>query len=146
MKKFQIGDSVDALVELESLLEYNHIAYVKDSGEYRFIFADRGLKWETVCRPLQEGAVLIYGFYPFKLTSCPAVQQFCESVNSRVRYGAMMFQDDQLVFRTCADLFDIYSSYETIARALEYNADVIVRFWVRAASCMQNTAAARNLL
>ena len=32
------------------------------------------------------------------------------------------------------DLFDIYSAYETIGRALEYSAGIMARFWVQASA------------
>jgi hypothetical protein len=38
------------------------------------------------------------------------------------------------VVRTGAELFDTYAAYEAAARALEYNAGVIVAFWSRFAT------------
>lgn len=137
MDKFRIDGPIDAGLELRALLNYNHISFVEEKNGMRFIFVDRGLKWETFCQPTDDSAVLIFGLYPFYVKSSGMVHKFCNYVNTQARYGSMFCENERLVFRTGADLFDIYSAYETIARALEYNAGVIVRFWVRASACAE---------
>jgi hypothetical protein len=89
------------------------------------------------CQPTDDSAVLVFSLYPFYVKPSEMVRKFCNYVNTQVRYGSMFYENGRLVFRTGADLFDIYSAYETIARALEYNAGVIARFWVRASACAE---------
>ena len=82
-----------------------------------------------------EQAVLIYGYYPFSVTNRELARDLCEQVNRQAIFGSMLLLEKHLAFRTGADLFDAYSAYEHIGRALEYNAGIMVRFWNQAASC-----------
>lgn len=134
MQKFQIGDQADAAQELEDLLHYNGFAFRRQDGKFRMVFADRGFKWEAVCVCLEQ-TVLIYGYYPFPVADRERARSLCEEVNRQVLFGSMLLLEKHLAFRTGADLFDAYSAYEHIGRALEYNAGVMVRFWNQAASC-----------
>ena len=103
------------------------------------MFSDRGCKWETLCI-CKEQMVLVYGRYPFPVMESEGIRAVCEEINRQVVMGSMFVNEDRVVFRTGADLFDAYSAYEYIGRALEYNAAVMVRFWSRVAPC-----AAENL-
>ena len=134
MGKFQIGDRADAVEEMESLLRYNGFDFQKDGERFRLVFSDRGCKWETICACLDH-AVLIYGYYPFLIADRKRAAALCESVNRQVLFGSMLALEERVAFRTGADLFDAYSAYEHIGRALEYNAAVVVRFWNELASC-----------
>lgn len=134
MQKFQIGDQADAALELEALLNYNGFAFQRQGSRFRMVFADRGFKWETVC-VCQEQTVMIYGYYPFSVTNREMARDLCEQVNRQAIFGSMLLLEKHLAFRTGADLFDAYSAYEHIGRALEYNAGIMVRFWNQAASC-----------
>lgn len=134
MQKFQIGDQADAAQELEDLLNYNGFAFQREGSKFRMVFADRGFKWETVCVCLEQ-TVLIYGYYPFPAADREKARCLCEEVNRQALFGSMLLLGKRLAFRTGADLFDAYSAYEHIGRALEYNAGIMVRFWNRAASC-----------
>ena len=134
MQKFQIGDQADAAGELEALLNYNGFAFQRQDGKFRMVFADRGFKWETVCVCLEQ-TVLIYGYYPFPISDGERARSLCGEVNRQALFGSMLLLDNRLAFRTGADLFDAYSAYEHIGRALEYNAGIMVRFWNQAASC-----------
>lgn len=123
------------------------------TSRFLTILTDRGCKWETVfvCR---ESTVLIYGRYPFLIAAGKRALETCEEINRQVIFGSMILLDEagvknrkdetgehtaggkqRMAFRTAADLFDAYSAYEQIGRALEYNAGVMVRFWMQAFSC-----------
>ena len=134
MMKFNIDTTVDAAAELEAFLNYNGIEYRVSEGRYKLIFSSRGFKWETDC-VCRERAVLIYGIYPFPAGDRAYALSLCSKINSRVLYGGMFIQDDTVVFRTGADLFDSYSAYESIGRAIDYNARVMTEFWHKMAVC-----------
>ena len=140
MEKFLIGDKADPAAELVHLLEYNGFAYRRDGDRFRVVFTDRGCKWETVCI-CREQSVLFYGLYPFPLRDAAKARELCGLVNSQVLFGALFPSGERLVFRTCADLFDLYSAYESLGRALEYNASVMVRFWRQMSACALEKAA-----
>lgn len=119
---------------LEDLLRYNGFHYRGEDGQFHLVFTDRGCKWETTFLCL-EGAVLIYGRYPFPAADTVQAQGLCQEINRQVLYGSMFLAEGHLVFRTCADLYDPYSAYEQLGRALEYNAGVMIRFWRAACGC-----------
>jgi len=134
MDKFRLDGPADAETELEQLLEFNGIAAVRDGKDFRFILSSKGVKWETVCSPTADGAAMLYGIYPFTVADREYAMQLCTRVNRSARYGAMFLEEDRLVFRIGADLFDVYSAYETLGRALEYSAGIMTRFWVQASA------------
>ena len=134
MDKLRLDGPADAKAELEQVLEFNGITAVQEGRNYRFLLASKGLKWETLCCPTEDGAVLIYGLYPFRVRDTARAAAFCRRVNAAARYGAMLYRDETLLFRIGADLFDVYSAYETIGRALEYSAGIMARFWVQASA------------
>ena len=134
MDKLQIGESVDATAELEELLLYNGFSFRREGETFHLVFADRGCKWETMC-VCREQLVLFYGRYPFPIVDRERAQTVCGEINRQVVQGSMFLHEDRAVFRTGADLFDAYSAYEHMGRALEYNAGVMVRFWSQMAAC-----------
>jgi len=142
MDKFRLDGPADAETELEQLLELNGITAVREERGYRFILSSKGVKWETVCSPTEDGAVMIYGIYPFEATDTHTAEQFCGRVNRTARYGAMLQDQNRLVFRIGADLFDVYSAYETLGRALEYSAGIMTRFWVQASAASKGRSPA----
>ena len=144
MDKLRPDGPADAGTELEQVMEWNGITAKREGRNYRFLLSSRGLKWETVCCPTEDGAVLIYGIYPFRVTDAAGAEAFCRRVNAAARYGAMLYREERLVFRIGADLFDVYSAYETIGRALEYSAGIIARFWVQAASAAEGSQTPGN--
>ena len=81
--------------------------------------------------------VVIYGRYPFSVRDTDAALRLCADVGRQAVMGAMFPDGETLVFRTGAVLFDSYSAYEQLGRALEYNAGIIVRFWAAAALCAE---------
>ena len=141
MDELRLDGPADAEAELQQLMEFNGIPAVREGRNYRFLLGSKGLKWETLCCPGENGAVLIYGIYPFRVCDSGRAQAFCQRVNAAARYGAMLYRDEALVFRIGADLFDIYSAYETLGRALEYCAGIMVRFWVQASAAAEKTTA-----
>ena len=134
MDKLQIGEPVDAAAELEDLLRYNGFSFHREGDRFYLVFADRGCKWETLC-VCRERLVLIDGCYPFPAVDRERARTVCEEINRQAVMGSMFLSEGRAVFRTGADLFDAYSAYEHIGRALEYNAGVMVRFWTQMASC-----------
>jgi len=132
VSKLKLDGPADAEKELLQLLEFNDIKAQKEGKNLRFILSSKGVKWETLCCPTDDGAVLIYGIYPFKVTDKEKALDFCQCVNKEARYGSMIYDDCRLAFRIGSDLFDIYSAYETLGRALEYSAGIMTRFWVKA--------------
>ena len=144
MDKLRLDGPADASAELEQILEFNGIPAVQEGRDYRFLLSCKGLKWETVCSPTDDGAVLIYGIYPFRVSSGEKAEAFCRRVNDAARYGAILYRDERIVFRIGADLFDVYSAYETLGRALEYSAGIMVRFWVQASAAAERSSSAQN--
>ena len=135
MDKFQIGDRVNAADELEYLLCHNGFTFQRKEDRFRLVFSEMGRKWETICI-CREQFVMIYGRYPFPVTPSLQAMECCVNVNSQVIMGSMFLSEGHAVFRTGADLFDAYSAYEHIGRALEYNAGVMTRFWNKMAACV----------
>ena len=137
MDKLRLDGPADAKAELEQMLEFNGINARQEDRNYRFLLSSKGLKWETLCCPTEDGAVLIYGIYPFRVCDGRKASAFCQRVNASARYGAMLYRNETLLFRIGADLFDVFSAYETLGRALEYSAGIMVRFWTQAASAAE---------
>ena len=126
MSRFII-DEPDPKGELLALLEHNAIRYSIDGyGSVRVIFSKSGCKWETVFR-FAKRAVLVYGVYPFK--AAPDACASLSKINAALVRGAFFLSGGTPVLRTSADMFDAYSAYEAIARAIEYNAGAMVKFW-----------------
>ena len=125
MTKFLLGDA-DPRDELIALLEHNAMRYIADGESVRLSFAQNGCKWETVFQ-FAKNTVLVYGVYPFRVHE-PDMARI-NAINNRLVHGAMFLHEGAIVMRTGAELVDIYSAYETIARAVEYNAGAMVEFW-----------------
>lgn len=126
MSRFLIGESVDPKSELKALLDSNAMRYSEEAdGSVRLLFRQDGCKWEAIFR-FTERSVLVYGIYPFR---APGKAADLERINARLLRGALFRHEGALVMRTSADLFDAYSAYEAIARAVEYNAGAMVSFW-----------------
>lgn len=129
-----MDERVDPQSELVNLLHYNGIKFQQESDGVRFVFADAGYKWETVCRYCGQ-RVLMYGIYPFFVAHEQQALVKLNDINARLVMGGMFLQDSNIVMRTCADVWDAYTAYETIARALEYNAAAVVTFWKTLVVC-----------
>lgn len=134
MERLSFGELPDAAAELEDLLQYNGFFYHRNENRFSLLFEDSGRKWETVCI-CRGSLLLIYGRFPFSVRNYGQVRAFCEDVNRQVVSGSMFLLEERVVFRTSADLFDAYTAHEQIGRAMEYNANVITRFWTQIVSC-----------
>jgi len=73
MDKLQIGEPVDAAVELEELLYYNGFSFHREENRFYLVFSDRGCKWETLCI-CRNQVVLFYGRYPFPVVGSESLQ------------------------------------------------------------------------
>jgi hypothetical protein len=120
-------DEPEPKSELIALLKHNAMRYsLHEDGSVRVLFSKAGCKWETIFR-FAKRAVLVYGVYPFKASEEMAAS--LSRINTALVRGAFFISDSTLVLRTSAELFDAYAAYESIARAIEYNAGAMVVFW-----------------
>ena len=126
MDRFLLDGDLSSESELEAFLEYNGVSFVREPGGFRFLLTEGGCGWETVCR-FTRRSVIIYGLYPFELTD--GILPTLNAINAKLIRGCMLLNEGGVSVRTSADLYDAYGSYEAIARALEYNAGVIVKYW-----------------
>lgn len=139
MDEVRMDEVLDGAAEVEGLLRYNGFSFRREGERFRLVFSEGGRKWETmfVCR---DRLVLIYGRYPFPAGSRERAESCCHEINRQVVMGSMFLLEGHVVFRTGVDLFDAYSAYEHIGRALEYNAGVMTRFWSQIAACAPGNA------
>ena len=128
MERFLIDHDVSPKDELTALLEYNGVEFDADDEGVRFVLEDEIYKWETACR-YTRSAVLIYGFYPFETSGDEETLRLLNEINGELTRGSMFLGKRCVIMRTSADLYDAYGAYEAIARAIEYNAGAIVKFW-----------------
>lgn len=136
MEEFQIGAPVDTVQELRHLLIHNGFAFKEENGRFLLVFSERGCKWQTEC-VCREQAVIFYSIYPFPIRDEEKFSRLCDEINGQVVFGGLFRNGERAVFRTAADLPDAFSAYEQLARMLEYNAGVVVRFWDDAAACAE---------
>ena len=127
MDRFLI-DKVSPQDELKMLLDYNGVNYSIEEDGVRFVFEDGAYKWETICR-YSRTAALIYGLYPFETLQGDEIMKTLNRINSELIRGSMILSGGRVMMRTSADLYDAYGAYEAIARAIEYNAGAIIKFW-----------------
>ncbi len=118
----------DGGTELAALLERSGAAYRREGERFRFLFAARGRRWQTVC-DCQPGLVLAYGIHPAPVGDPQPALELCCRLNRVVVQGGFFLQEERFVFRTGAFLREYWQAQEEIARALEYNAAVLSRFW-----------------
>lgn len=128
MDRFTVDTDISPEDELISLLEFSGIQYLREDTGIRFLLADGNNKWETLCQ-FTKKAVIIYGIFPFESSGSEKTLSRLNEINRQLTMGGMFLLDGTIVMRTCADLFDAFSASETIARALEYNAGAICKFW-----------------
>ena len=115
----------DGLIEL---LDSNDIKYSKEADDFRFILEDGIHKWEAMCSCAQS-AVLVYGFYPFAKAYSEETMMLLNRINGELISGSMLSSNERVIMRTSADCYDPYSACAAIARAIEYNAGAIVKYW-----------------
>ena len=134
----QLEPPVDGSAVLEGLLTRSGVDYRRDGTRFQFVLTRRGCKWQTVCNGL-EGLVLVYGIHPARVTNPDAALRLCDALNRQVVRGSFFRQEEHLLFRTGADLFRRCDAAEAAARALEYNAAVLSRFWTQLAAAAERT-------
>lgn len=123
----------DGGTELAALLERSGVDFVREDGQFRFRFSSGGCTWQTVCR-CQGDLVLVYGVHPAPVTDPARALALCGWLNARLAEGSLFLQEEHLVFRTSAHLTEALEAQSRIARALEYNAAVLSRWWERMAA------------
>lgn len=123
----------DGGTELAALLERSGVDFVREDGQFRFRFSSGGCTWQTVCR-CQGDLVLVYGVHPAPVTDPARALALCGWLNARLAEGSLFLQEEHLVFRTSARLTEALEAQSRIARALEYNAAVLSRWWERMAA------------
>lgn len=123
----------DGGTELSALLERSGVDFVREDGQFRFRFSSGGCTWQTVCR-CQGDLVLVYGVHPAPVTDPARALALCGWLNARLAEGSLFLQEERFVFRTSAHLTEAFEAQARIARALEYNAAVLSRWWERMAA------------
>ena len=123
----------DGGAELSALLERSGVDFVLEDGQFRFRFSSGGCTWQTVCR-CQNDLVLVYGVHPAPVTDDVRALALCSQLNARLTEGSLFLQEQHFVFRTSAHLTEAFEAQSRIARALEYNAAVLSRWWERMAA------------
>lgn len=123
----------DGGTELAALLERSGVDFVREDGQFRFRFSSGGCTWQTVCR-CQGDLVLVYGVHPAPVTDPARALALCGRLNARLAEGSLFLQEERFVFRTSARLTEALEAQSRIARALEYNAAVLSRWWERMAA------------
>ena len=116
--------------ELAALLDRSGAEYRREGNRFRFLFTSRGCRWQMVCDG-QEGLVLAYGIHPARITDPERAAVLCSELNRRLVEGSFFTQEGRFVLRTGCRLIEAVDAGERIARALEYNAAVMVANWER---------------
>ena len=124
-----------AETELINFFRHNEIAYRAEKDGYAFVMNERGCKWKTVCRAA-DNVVLFYGMYPFCVSDVTKTLAAVNGINAVIVNGAFFIQDDTVIMRSSAVLCDVYTAYEMITSALEYNAGYVARFWSELLMCV----------
>ena len=121
----------DALRILQALLEREGAEWREENGCLRFRSKHGAMLWETDCR-VSDGAMLIYGRFPFCCADADEARRFCEEMNRRLVRGALYLTEDGApVYRCTAETDDVYCAEQRIAEALRYSAQVIAYCWGR---------------
>ena len=121
----------DAMRLLKALLEREGAQWTEEQGFLRFRTQHDAMLWETACRP-GEGALLLYGRFPFRCTDADTARRRCEELNRWLVRGALFLSEDGTpVYRCRAELDDVYGAEERIMAALRYSAQVMAHSWSR---------------
>ena len=124
----------DAMQLVKTLLESEGAQWAEESGWLRFRSRCDAMVWETACRPC-DGAVLLYGCFPFRAAEPDKMRRVCEEINRKLVRGALyLAEDGSPVYRCRAELDDVYGAEERIAAALRYSAQVMSHSWGRLSS------------
>lgn len=123
----------DGGAELAALLERSGVEYRREGERFSFLLAGGGCRWQTVC-DCRDELVLVYGIHPAAVAEPRRTAELCSELNARVVRGGFFLREGHVVFRTGAELIEHLDAQERVARAIEYNAAAIVRFWERLAA------------
>lgn len=123
----------DGGTELAALLERSGVEYRREGERFSFLFASGGCRWQTVC-DCRDALVLVYGIHPVSVNAPRQAAELCSELNARVVRGSFFLREGRIVFRTGAELVEHIDAQERVARAIEYNAAAIARFWERLAA------------
>ena len=116
---------------LQLLLEERGVPFARESGLIRFRLRSGGAEWEVNCR-CSDGQVEVYGRFPCSAAERDTALRRCNEINLQTSRGTMLLpRDGRPVFRTVADIGDIYDAEERLNRALDENQRAILRFWKR---------------
>ena len=120
----------DAVIRLlKSLLEGKGAGWSMEGGFLRFRASHGGMLWETACKA-REGALLIYGRFPFACRDPEAARRLCEKANRQLVRGALFLGEDGApIYRCRAELDDVFGAEDRVEKALEYSAQVMARYW-----------------
>lgn len=130
---------IDGAAELAALLERSGVAFEREGERFRFLFTSRGCKWQTVC-DCRESRVLVYGIHPARVTAEAEALALCSQLNRQLVRGSLFLQEERFIFRTGAELTELFEAQDELARALEYNAAVLSAYWERLAAGAQGLA------
>ncbi len=126
--EFDFQAPVDGAGVLEQLLEGSGVAFLREGGRFRFRFSSQGRRWQMVCDCAGE-RVLLYSIFPLPYGDRTAALEGCDAVNRQTVLGGCFLAEDHLVFRTGVELFEHFTAPEALARAVEYNAAVMLTLW-----------------
>ena len=111
------------------MLEADGVPWVDQAGLIRFQVRQGGMLWEMNCR-CRSGEIVLYSRYPFSVPEGAEAWRLCSRINARTARGAMLLPEDgRPVFRTCADLRDIFGGEDRLREALTFAARITARFW-----------------
>ncbi len=119
---------VDAAQELESLLERSGAEFHREGERFRLLFAAGGCRWQVVCQ-CRGDLAMVYHIHPARVEDPARALELCSSLNGRVIRGSFFLQEERFVFRDGAELTEHWEAQDRLARALEYGAAVMPRFW-----------------
>lgn len=114
---------------LTRLLEERGVEWVREQGLIRFRLRQNGAEWEVNCRCKDDQAEC-YGRYPFCISGWAEAMRRCNEINLQTARGTMLLPSDgRPVFRTVADIGDVYDAAERLERAINDNSRLLLRFW-----------------
>ena len=126
-------NEAEAMRLFKAMLENEGAEWTEESGWLRFRSKHDGMLWETACRPT-EGAMLLYGRFPFSPQDPAQAKRVCEEANRKLVRGALFLTEEGCpVYRCRAELDDVYGAEGRLEAALRYSAQVITHYWGRLA-------------
>lgn len=114
---------------LTGMLEDAGVPWTEEADLIRFRAGKDGARWEMNCR-CRRGELIVYSRYPFSVREGPEAWTLCNRINARTARGAMLLPEDgRPVFRSWADLEDVYGADARLRQALTFAARITARFW-----------------